>query len=83
MDYWILILFYPGAPEGYVGDPNIGHTITGSPTGNNFFSVTGPGIGLGEGAGDTVSTDLFTIAGKIAGPAPAFQDLGSRLSSDM
>jgi hypothetical protein len=46
------------APAGYVGDPGIEHTVTGSPTGYNKFSVALP---TGE-----VATDLFTVQGKIA-----------------
>jgi hypothetical protein len=53
-----------GAPEGYVGDPDVEHAVVGSPTGNNFFQVEGPGIG-------TLRTDRFAIQGKIdAGQEP-------------
>lgn len=51
-----------GAPEGYIGDPEVEHTVVGSPTGNNFFRVEGPGV--------AVQTDLFAIQGKLAGPFP-------------
>jgi len=54
------------APEGYVGDPNVEHTVVGSPTGDNFFRVDGPDIG-GPGV-DTISTGLFTVEGRIARP---------------
>ncbi|MFF1253064.1 S-layer homology domain-containing protein [Pseudarthrobacter sp. NPDC058329] len=49
-----------GAPEGYIGDPNQVHAVVGSPTGNNFFQVEGPGI-------SPLRTDLFAIQGKLAG----------------
>ncbi|NUS52846.1 MAG: hypothetical protein HOQ22_17630 [Nocardioidaceae bacterium] len=55
-----------GAPEGYVGDPNVEHTVVGSPTGDNLFRVEGPGIG-GPGV-DVVETDLFSVQGRIAKP---------------
>ncbi|MBI2196705.1 hypothetical protein HYU45_03820 [Candidatus Daviesbacteria bacterium] len=50
-----------GAPAGYLGDAVTPHTVTGSPTGNNFFRIEGPG--LGEGG---LFTNLFTVAGKLA-----------------
>ena len=50
-------------PAGYIGDPGIPHTVTGSPTGNNFFRVEGPpGFGTHE-------TNLFTVSGRIMDPA--------------
>jgi hypothetical protein len=52
-----------GAPEGYVGDPNVEHAVVGSPTGNNFFQVEGPGI-------SPLRTDLFSIQGKMALSSP-------------
>ena len=55
-----------GAPEGYVGDPAVTHTVTGSPTGDNFFRVEGPGIG-GPGV-DSIETNQFTVQGRIARP---------------
>ncbi|MBJ7451780.1 MAG: hypothetical protein JHC71_06800 [Blastococcus sp.] len=47
-----------GAPEGYLGNPDVPHTVTGSPTGYNAFSVSGGGL--------AVSTDQFNVTGKIA-----------------
>lgn len=52
-----------GAPAGYIGDPAVEHTVVGSPTGNNFFRVTGAGL---PAAG--LETNLFSIQGKVAGP---------------
>jgi hypothetical protein len=63
-----------GAPAGYLGDPNIGHVVTGSPTGNNLFRVEGPG--MTGGASD--ETNLFSISGKLATP-PRFQSLANGL----
>ncbi len=70
-----------GAPAGYLGDPAVDHVVTGSPTGNNFFRITGPvGSFTGSpdlcadptlGASTTATTDcietnLFQASGKIA-----------------
>ena len=61
------------APAGYLGDPGIEHTVTGSPTGKNLFRVEGPAGSFGpaeacEGVtdGSCVQTDLFSIMGKHA-----------------
>lgn len=56
-----------GAPAGHIGDPNVPHTVVGSPYDTNFFRVEGPGL--------TMETDLFAIQGKIAGPAAPFTDV--------
>jgi len=53
----------------YLGDPNIEHTVTGSPTGNNIFRIEGPNAG-GPGI-NTVQTNLFAIMGMmVTAPAP-------------
>jgi len=53
-------------PAGYVGDGLTPHTIVG-PAGTSV-TVTGPGLPAGG-----ISTNLFTVAGKLAGPAvPVF-----------
>lgn len=49
----------PAPPAGYVGDPRVEHRVVGSPTGNNFFRVVGPGLGAGG-----IRTNLFAIQGK-------------------
>jgi len=41
----------------YLGDPNVLHTITGSPFGTNEFRVQGGGLNM--------STDLFTLQGMV------------------
>lgn len=52
----------------YIGDPAIPHTVTGSPTGNNFFRITGPSVG-GPGI-NQVSTNLFNVMGQVGVPPP-------------
>jgi hypothetical protein len=47
-----------GAPAGYLGNPDQTHTVTGSPTGFNRFALSGGGLDL--------STDQFTVTGKVA-----------------
>ncbi|WP_285313377.1 hypothetical protein [Pseudarthrobacter sp. fls2-241-R2A-168] len=59
-----------GAPDGYVGDPGVEHAVIGSPTGNNFFQVEGPGI-------SPLRTDLFSIQGKIDTGQPSIVVQGS------
>jgi hypothetical protein len=49
-------------PVGYIGDPNVDHSITGSPLGTNFFRIEGPNIG-GSGI-NVVQTNLFSVTGK-------------------
>ncbi|MBI5119000.1 hypothetical protein HZA56_21255 [Candidatus Poribacteria bacterium] len=63
----------PAAPLGFVGNPLVDQTVTGSPTGNNFFRVQGPaGSNLDGLGGTTVQTDLFAVQGKIfTGAVPA------------
>jgi len=66
-----------GAPPGYLGNPNVPHTVTGSPFGTNFFRVEGPNIG-GPGV-NSIQTTFFSIAGKLgaAPPVSHFTNLGS------
>src|SRR6188472_4176158 len=68
-----LLQWDAGAPAGYLGDPAVDHTVTGSPNGKNFFRVEGPAGSFGpnqacEGVtdGSCVQTDLFSIVGKHA-----------------
>jgi Fibronectin type III domain len=49
----------PNPPAGYVGDPEIPHQVTGSPTGFNRFTAW-------QGTLQEGTTDLFSISGKIA-----------------
>jgi len=56
------------AGNQYLGDPNIEHTVTGSPIGANFFRIEGPNAG-GPGI-NSVQTSLFTIMGMMVTAAP-------------
>jgi hypothetical protein len=51
----------PAAPAGFLGDAANDHAITGSPLGQNYFEVSGPGM-------PTQHTDLFTVTGKMFDP---------------
>lgn len=66
------------APAGYLGDPDVEHTVTGSPVEDvhgapqNYFKVVGP-LAADPGAGAPTlvdepgpATDLFTVQGKLA-----------------
>jgi hypothetical protein len=71
--------------NAYIGDPNIPHSMTGSPFSTNFFRIEGPpGLAspgnpnqcadplLGNDPADTsdcIETDLFIGSGKIANDA--------------
>jgi len=50
----------PAPPAGFVGDPAVDHTVTGSPCGTNFFRITGPGL-----PAQGVQTNLFSISGRV------------------
>lgn len=54
----------PAAPEGFIGDPNVQHTVVGSPHNTDYFEVAGPADGSGVPA--SARTDLFAVQGKIA-----------------
>lgn len=57
----------PAAPIGYIGDPNVDHVVTGSPTGNNFFRIeelNASGIPVRTIA----QTNLFSVSGKLSTP---------------
>src|SRR3954452_14325467 len=58
----------PAAPSGYLGDGTTLHPITGG-TNGNIFRVTGPGANNNNPV--NLSTNLFTVAGKLAGPLSA------------
>ena len=45
----------------YIGNPAVPHVVTGSPTGNNFFRIEGPGALVAQ-------TDLFLVSGKVFNP---------------
>src|SRR5262249_46339779 len=48
--------------DSFFGDPAVEHAITGSPTGNNVFRISGPNVG-GLTA-TSVGTNLVTLVGK-------------------
>jgi hypothetical protein len=54
----------PAAPNGYTGNPNVNHTVIGSPLNTNFFRVVGPNVG-GPGI-NSIETNLFSVQGKLA-----------------
>jgi hypothetical protein len=64
----------PAAPAGFIGDGTTPHVVTGGSLRNGFSF---------NGAGQTGATNLFTVAGKLAGPpvpvieAPRGADFGS------
>ncbi len=64
----------PAAPEGYLGDPNQEHTVTGSPLNYNKFSVAGGGLAL--------ETDQFGLQGKLSTNRGVSAD-GATLNGDM
>src|SRR4029077_6196949 len=49
----------PAPPAGFIGDPNVLHTVTGSPCGQNFFRIEGPGLPAGG-----LETNLFAVQGQ-------------------
>lgn len=51
-------------PAGQIGNPNVEHPVTGSPTGNNFFRIEGPDAG-GPGV-DVAETANFIVIGKLS-----------------
>lgn len=58
----------PAAPSGYLGDGATLHPIIGG-TNGNIFRVTGPGAN--NNTPINLTTNLFTVAGKLAGPLSA------------
>jgi hypothetical protein len=69
------------APAGYLGDPTVDHTVTGSPFGTNFFRIEGPAgsftgstqlcadPALGNSptaTDDCIQSNEFAVQGKIA-----------------
>ncbi len=54
----------PAAPAGYIGDGVTPYTVTGSPTGNNFYRIEGPNAG--PTGVNVAEVNQFTIVGKLA-----------------
>ncbi|HEX8285146.1 MAG TPA: choice-of-anchor D domain-containing protein [Pyrinomonadaceae bacterium] len=63
----------PAAPAGYIGDPNVNHTVIGSPFNTNFFRIAGPNVG-GSGV-NTIQTNAFAVQGKLM-PVTRFASSG-------
>jgi len=82
----------PAPPAGFIGDPGVEHTVTGSPFGTNFFRIVGPkgafngspnlcaGTSLGDS--DCIQTDLFAILGKLGNNAPVAVDDAYSIDED-
>ena len=54
---------------GFIGSVNVSHTVTGSPTGNNFFRIIGPvGTNLGGPPANQhiITARRFALEGKLA-----------------
>ncbi|MFA6973326.1 MAG: MBG domain-containing protein [Parcubacteria group bacterium] len=55
----------PAAPAGYLGNPAVEQTVTGSPSGNNFFEIRGPVGANFDGQGNNaVRNEHFVLLGK-------------------
>lgn len=61
-DTALLTITTPTGVEEYLGDPNIPHTVTGSPFGTNFLQVDV--FDAGGNLVDTAQQPLFTVVGK-------------------
>ena len=62
----LLVAVNPAPPVGFLGDFNIDQTVTGSPCNTNFFRIQPPpGVNIGAGAGNPVTTTLFAVQGKV------------------
>lgn len=66
---WLIASGFPQSvgTETFIGDPNVPSTVTGSPLGTNLFRVDAPaGVNLDGAGGTRVTTNLFTVAGKVS-----------------
>ena len=59
--------------EHFIGDPNVGSPIVGSPFGTNYYRVEGPpGCAIGPNGEDFIETTFFSVSGKLwTKPIPA------------
>ena len=60
----------PPPPAGFIGDASIGHAVTGSPCGTNFFRITAIDfndnpIDLDGQGGNVIMNDQFIVLGKL------------------
>lgn len=52
--------------ETFLGDPNVPHTITGSPLNQNYIRINGPaGSNIGGAGIDSIQTTLFLLESRI------------------
>jgi len=65
----------PAPPAGFIGSIGDAVTVTGSLFNTNYFRIEGPGLGF-----NGVSTDLFTITGKISN-APGLSNIALHKST--
>jgi hypothetical protein len=70
----------PPPPAGFIGNPFIEQTLTGSPFDQNFFRVEGPDVG-GLGI-HLIQTDLFAVQGKIFGQGAVEVEIDIKPGSD-
>jgi hypothetical protein len=61
----------PAAPEGYTGDPNIDHPITGGV--NDVFAIIGPGVGANKLADGTQDCGAGVLAKANNAPGGAIK----------
>jgi hypothetical protein len=50
-------------PQNYMGNPELPRPVVGSPTGNNFFRIDGPGAGGGRDS--RAQVNRFSIVGQL------------------
>ncbi|ACB34468.1 Fibronectin type III domain protein [Leptothrix cholodnii SP-6] len=62
----------PAAPAGFIGDFNVGHTVTGSPCNTNFIRLSGTNLdgtpiagGIDGSGADALESTEFFVQGKI------------------
>ena len=64
----------PAAPEGYTGDPNVDHAITGGV--NDYFAIIGPGVGANKLADGTQDCPAPVLARAANAPGGAIKGTG-------
>ncbi|MEZ4360158.1 MAG: choice-of-anchor D domain-containing protein [Kofleriaceae bacterium] len=52
-------------PAGYLGNPNVAHRITNSPSGNNLFRIQGNNVDPGGPNPNNLVQRLFTVQGQL------------------
>jgi hypothetical protein len=64
----------PAAPDGYTGDPNIDHAITGGV--NDYYAIIGPGVGANKLADGTQDCPAPVLAKANNAPGGAITGTG-------